>query len=91
MLRCPAGAAGRFEVRVEYLDIYGDTDPAERNLDIGPHIEVQDANGKVLEDQPYASQAVPYVGELCEHEVTWCQMLPGKAFSAHRRYYLKEL
>ena len=96
MLRCQE-SAGIWEVTFQYLDTpYGEPRTEEYLADIGTHEPVYgepNAEGQrpLLEDIPRVSQNRPYTGELCAHEVDWLRHLPGRTYSIHRRYGLRQL
>lgn len=94
MLRCNE-VAGKYEISCDYLDgSYGTPRVIDIKLDIGTHRPVYgEVEGvvKLIEDIPYCSKNKPYVGEICIHELDWVQHMPGKTYSARRRYYTKQL
>ena len=48
-----------------------------------------DPRWELIEAIPRVSNAAPYTGDLCAHEVAFMKALPGKTYSVHWRYDLK--
>lgn len=73
------------------------------NAEIGEHGDtyqmqpnntpVRDAAGQpvVAEAGPRVTEAQPYVGELCAHELDWVRQVPGRVFARQRRYTVRRL
>lgn len=90
MLRCPE-SAGRYRVTAAYLmGNDGTPNDEEMFLDMGPHADVRLDDGRLVE-HPYVSTKDGYEGELCQHEVAFMSRMPGKVYSARRRYRLEPL
>jgi len=45
----------------------------------------------VLEAGPRVTEAAPYVGELCIHELDWVRQLPGRLYARQRRYTVRRV
>lgn len=45
----------------------------------------------VLEAGPRATEAQPYVGELCIHELDWVRQIPGRVYNRNRRYTVRRV
>ncbi len=90
MLRCNE-PAGSYRVTSEWLG--DDNQPRARpaRYDLGPHLDVLDQNGRVLEAAPFTETDGTFEGELCAHEVAFVTTLPGKVFNGHRRHTLTAL
>jgi hypothetical protein len=91
MIRSPNPAPGKYEVTFVYLDSFGQPVDDEYIADIGPFAPVIGGNGEVLEDVPRVSNKKPYKGDLAQEELDWLQRLPGRVYSAHRRYTVKKV